>query len=207
MSHLSRERLLEAVEAEPSPDAAAHLQTCWRCRAEVEALRGTLRKVRAVDVPEPSPLFWDHLTARVREAIAAEPTPDRARVPVRPWWRPVLAALLVLVSAVLVDRGVRMSRAPAAPAATAARSTPATDRTGDWDLDAGADWQFIVELATMSAVHEDETAEAEEIDTHVGAADLGMSELSADEQRALVKLLNEAIAEGGAAPRTVKGDV
>jgi hypothetical protein len=207
MSHLSRERLLDAIEAEPSPEAAAHLHSCSRCRAEVEALRGTLRKVRAVDVPEPSPLFWDHLTERVREAIAAEPAPDRAAASARWWWRPALAALVVLVSAVLVDRGVRMSRAPVTPAAVADRSTPPANEIAVWDLDAGDDWQFIVELATASARHGDEAGGAEEIDTRVGAADLGVSELSADEQRALVKLLSEAIAEGGAAPRTVKGDV
>ncbi|TAK14673.1 MAG: hypothetical protein EPO35_09190 [Acidobacteria bacterium] len=44
----------------------------------------------AGEVPEPSPLFWHHLSARVREAVAAEPIPG-------PWWmmywRPVLAAV------------------------------------------------------------------------------------------------------------------
>ena len=34
--------------------------------------------VAEVEVPEPSPLFWDHLSARVRDAVAAEPA--------RRWW-------------------------------------------------------------------------------------------------------------------------
>ncbi len=31
-----------------------------------------------VEVPEPSPLFWDHLSARVGEAVAAEQAPRRS---------------------------------------------------------------------------------------------------------------------------------
>ena len=58
----------------------------------------------AVDVPEPSPLFWDHLSARVREAVTAD------AVPARPWfgvgrWSWGLAAVMsvaVLVIAVSV---------------------------------------------------------------------------------------------------------
>ena len=40
--------------------------------AEVAALRAAMASAASVDVPEPSPLFWDHLSQRVREAIAAE---------------------------------------------------------------------------------------------------------------------------------------
>jgi hypothetical protein len=210
MSHLSRDRLLEAVEADAAPDAAAHLASCARCRSEVEALRRTLDEVRAVDVPEPSPLFWDHLTLRVREAIAMEPALDRPRQTARSWWRPALATLLVLVTAVLVDRGVRQRyRRPDAgrPVAVQSISNPAAAASGPWDLDAGDDWQFIVEVATASAVHGAAPQADEAIDARIGSADLGVSELSADERRELVKLLNDAIAETGVAARPVKGDV
>jgi hypothetical protein len=209
MSHLSRDRLLEAVEAEASPESesAAHLASCWRCRSEVEALRRTLRDVRAVDVPEPSPLFWDHLTQRVRAAIDAEPVVDPASAPARPWWRPALAALLVLLAAVLVDRGVRLSRDRASSVAVVERGPAAPSVAGAGaDLDAGDDWQFLVDLAAASAASAEEVHGGDDIDTHIGTADLGVSALSADEQRVLVKLLNDALAEG-AGPRPVKGDV
>jgi hypothetical protein len=207
MSHLSRDRLLEAVEAEPSAETSTHLSSCWRCRSEVEALRRTLQDVRAVEAPEPSPLFWDHLTARVHEAIAAEPLPGSAPSAVRTWWRPALAAALVFVAAVLVDRGVRLSRPTPPPSAAAARGSagPATETPAAWDLDGGDDWQFIVDVATASAGHAEEPHSNDAIDTRIGSVDLGVSELSADERRELVKLLNDALAEGGARP--VKGDV
>jgi hypothetical protein len=207
MSHPSRDQLLEAVEAEASAATAAHLSSCWRCRSEVEALRRTLRDVRAVEAPEPSPLFWDHLTSRVREAIEAEPLPASAPSGVRTWWRPALAAALVFMAAVLVDRGVRLSRATPPPPAAADRGPagPATETPAAWDLDAGDDWQFIVDVATASAGHAEEPHSHDEIDTRIGSVDLGVSELSGDERRELVKLLNDALAEGGARP--VKGDV
>jgi hypothetical protein len=206
MSHLSRDQLLEVVEAEASVEHAAHLSSCWRCRSEVESLRRTLRDVRTVEAPEPSPLFWDHLASRVREAIAAEPLPGSTPAAVRTWWRPALAAALVLVAAVLVDRGVRLSRGTPPPPAAVDRGSPvpAAESAAAWDLDAGDDWQFIVDLATASAGHPEEPQSGDEIGARIGSADLGVSELSADEQRELVKLLNDALAEGG---RPVKGDV
>ena len=208
MTHLSRERLLEAVEAETTPDAAAHLASCARCRAEVDGLRQTLDEVRVVDVPEPSPLFWDHLTQRVREAIAAEPEPVRAGI--RPWWRPALAAALVLAVAVLVERGVRRA-GPAvgkAPAVAAAGVTPQALSSSDaWALDAGDDWQFIVDVAAASATHDGSVSADESVETRIGSADLGVSELSADEQRELVKLLNDALAQARVEARPAKGDV
>ena len=124
MTHLSRERLLEAVESGAWADTADHLASCARCRAEVDALRRTLDEVRAVDVPEPSPLFWDHLTARVRDAIAAEPEP--LRVGVRSWWRPAFAAGVVFVAAVLVHlaSGSITREATRPPVPTASRMGP-----------------------------------------------------------------------------------
>lgn len=46
---------------------------------ELKALED--RVADALDVPEPSPLFWEHFPNRVRAAIAAEPLKNTA------WWR------------------------------------------------------------------------------------------------------------------------
>jgi hypothetical protein len=213
MSCLSRDRLLEAVEAPFSPDTARHLASCPRCRDEVEALRRTYEAVRAVEVPEPSPLFWDHLTARVREAIAAEPLPGDARrasmwsLGARRWWRPACAATLILIVGFAIDRGMR--RAPG-PVRVESDSTPAKyEASTEFDLAGGADWQFIVDVAAGAAddVGGAPTADAA-LDAGPGAAELAVSELSPDERRELVKLLNEALESGALQPpRTGKGDV
>ncbi len=49
------------------------------CRAELARLDEVLRDVAAVDMPEPSPLFWDYLSARIRDRVAHEPPPAPAR--------------------------------------------------------------------------------------------------------------------------------
>ena len=54
-------------------------------------------RLQSGDVPEPSPLFWDHLSARVHDAVAAE---GGARVA---WWRPsAWPALTIPAAAALV---------------------------------------------------------------------------------------------------------
>jgi hypothetical protein len=208
MTCLSRDRLLEAVEGVDAPETAAHLVVCARCRDEVESLRRTLDDVRGVDVPEPSPLFWDHLTTRVREAIAAEPPQAAAWSGLRAWgrgerswWRPAAAVAIVLVVGLAVDRVARRSNdspesvAPSSSTGSqiAGQSAPGLDRAG-LDLAAGDDWQFIVDVAAHAAGEAEGDAPAEGvIDASAGSSELALSELSADEQRALMQLLNEEL--------------
>ena len=71
MTHLSPDERLALIEAAGAPDHP-HLAACARCRAEVEEARAALGEVRLAEVPEPSPLFWEHLSARVSERMAAE---------------------------------------------------------------------------------------------------------------------------------------
>src|SRR5437762_12868319 len=90
-----------------------------------------LALLRDVDVPEPSPLFWDHLSQRVREAVANEPPPapgwmNRLNVA---WAAGVFGAVAVVVLAVNLHRGAPqpVSSAPppvGADVARAGRSRP-----------------------------------------------------------------------------------
>ena len=52
----------------------------------------TERVHHALDVPEPSPLFWDHFPNRVRAAIDAAPAAEAA-----PWWKRRAFALAMAV--------------------------------------------------------------------------------------------------------------
>jgi hypothetical protein len=72
IGHLSPAELLDIAEGALSEAARPHLAVCDACRGELTTIRATIEGVRAVDVPEPSPLFWNHLSRRVREAVAAE---------------------------------------------------------------------------------------------------------------------------------------
>src|SRR5688572_11533457 len=95
MSHLSRDERLLALDGALDAARQAHLGSCASCRTDVETLGGVLARVRAVDVPEPSPLFWDHLAARVGDAIAREPAPvaDRGGWSRRLAWAAVAVAI------------------------------------------------------------------------------------------------------------------
>ena len=80
MSHLSRDERLLALEGALHAARQAHTsRAACRCRTEVDALAPRRGAGSAVDVPEPSPLFWDHLAARVGDAIAREPAPSPDR--------------------------------------------------------------------------------------------------------------------------------
>jgi hypothetical protein len=84
--HLSPDELIDLAEDARAEAAVPHLQSCEVCRHQVVALRATMSTAAGIDVPEPSPLFWDHLSHRVREGI------DREEVPAaRPAWRALAA--------------------------------------------------------------------------------------------------------------------
>jgi hypothetical protein len=111
MRHLSRDESMQAAEgsAERSgvPAAArAHLDDCSACRAEVDQLRATLRDAASLAVPEPSPLFWEHFSARVSQAVHAEEMQkERASRESRGWtpqWRAWPALAGSAVTALLV---------------------------------------------------------------------------------------------------------
>ena len=121
MSHLSRDERLLALDDALPQGRVAHLAECVACRADVETLRKVVARVRASDVPEPSPLFWDYLAARVSDAIAREPLPVAAspawwRMPRFTWAAAALAALAVLAG--------YLGPARRQPAPVAAHATP-----------------------------------------------------------------------------------
>jgi hypothetical protein len=75
MGHLSREELVDSLDESLPLARLAHVDICAHCRAERDALAAVLRDVSRVEMAEPSPLFWDRLSARVREGLANEPAP------------------------------------------------------------------------------------------------------------------------------------
>jgi hypothetical protein len=70
--HLNAEDLVDIAEGTRPESSAPHLATCEPCRAQLRELRAMMSEAGGVGVPEPSPLFWDHLSRRVSEAVAAE---------------------------------------------------------------------------------------------------------------------------------------
>ncbi len=188
MSHLSRDERLLALDAALEPARQAHLASCPACGADVEALRAVLARVRAVDVPEPSPLFWDHLAARVGDAIAREPAPVAARS----WWSPRLAWAAAAVVITAAGTGYLM-RPPAPSAAVVAHvvpevSEPSVATTNPPAIDGEESltedgWALIAAVAE-EAGHDDDLFAPE-----AGQAELSISTLSPAERTALASEL------------------
>ena len=146
--------------------------------------------LRGVDVPEPSPLFWDHLSERIREAVAAEPLPSAgwaSRFSVA-WAAGVCGAIAVLVLAVVVTTQHARSAASATVPAAATDAVQAADSLPALQDDPS--WAVMGELA--SQMDFDEAGAAGLIATP-GAADSAIDLLSQDEQRAVVDLLRQEI--------------
>ena len=183
MRHLSRDERLTIIE---SADGAAHphLRECARCRAEVEAARAVLLEARLAEVPEPSPLFWDHLSARVSAQIAAVPLAPRAPGIA---WRvlvPLAIGVAALVLAVAIDRGpVRQGAAPNGPAAAAA-AAPAVSAPGT-DVD-DAPWSLLGEMAGQFDI--DTLSDSLGTSESTGAVD-AVYELNPQERVRLAELL------------------
>jgi hypothetical protein len=158
MSHLSRDEWLALVESDEDP-RSPHLAACERCREDVATGRALLAGLGRVDVPEPSPLFWDHFSARVAASLDAQPAPLVRR---GTRWRilvPLAVGVAALVMAVALDRGrPAPSGAPIQPAAVASDASP--EQLGDdehWQVLSSMAGDFDVETLSDSLGRSGET--------------------------------------------------
>lgn len=179
--HLTPEQCVEAAESART-EFQAHLTTCAHCAMQVAEMQRLMADVSlAAEVPEPSPLFWNHLSARVREAVDAEPAPMSWW---RAQWRPLaaIAGVLGVIAIVAVMKAPMWSR-DAAPVTVAALAETAPEETAS---ESDAVWNMISDVAsTMPA---DQVMDAG-MRPGRAATDAAIESLSANERAALVKLL------------------
>jgi hypothetical protein len=215
MTHLSPEELLDIAEgARPEH---AHLASCAACRDEVIGMRALMSAVAAADMPEPSPLFWDHLSSRVSDAVAMEAPPLSTRGDRWGWvfnvwsWRlaaPIAAAaaLAVAVFAVFnVSHGMPGSPLPPQQAAVAVApealgsntlragepaGEPADgDNASQFDSASDPSFAFVADLTTDMDM--DTALDAGLVSD--GSAEHAVTHLNEGELRELAKLLTEEI--------------
>jgi hypothetical protein len=205
MKHLSPDELIDLAEGVRTEIGAPHLANCGACRRQLAELRAallTFSNESAADVPEPSPLFWDHFSARVREAVAAEGSRrhERGWDLLKAWSRPqwlgavplagagaLIAVVIALASYVMAPR---VSDLPAVPTESinADVALPALGAADDptlslvADLTAGLDLDGAGEAGLTAPAHAG------------GAVDV-VSMLTADERRELQRLLQEELAK------------
>lgn len=200
--HLDEAMLLDAAEGARPDDVAAHLARCERCRVQVEELTAVMQMAEDVPAPEPSPLFWDRLSARVREAVAEEAAGERAAEPAgwaaRLWkWQTLASA--VAVAAVIMAVAVNRRSSPETSAVHSPAATePAVAATlGDLtpSVDDDPSLSFIADLA--GDLDWDDAVEAG-LTSGAGAVDRVVQDMSDDERRELRRVLQEEMGRPGA---------
>lgn len=174
MTHLTSDELVDALDGALEPSRKIHLDTCQPCLRQVAGLAAVLGEVSTVEVPEPSPLFWEHLSARVRTAIDAEPAALGAWSSWLRW--PVLAPIAALALIVLALM-VAVPRQPARSPAIAINES-----------EASADDSFAMVAALVGDMDWD-TAMSAGLTIEPGAADEAVLELTKAEQQELTRLL------------------
>jgi hypothetical protein len=194
MKHLSPSELVELVEGTLATARVGHLDACDRCRAAAAELENAVQRASAIDegVPEPSPLFWDHLSARVRAAVAHEHVSRTAGwlASVRPL-APVAAAVvvLVLVSATMI---MRRPAVPVSlqPGTDVAHVEPGMDVDSTIDPAHGEVWEVLTAAAADLELDE---AHAAGMSVPPSAIDRAVQRLSADELNELGRLLQSEL--------------
>ena len=192
MNHLSPADFVECAEGTPTAAHRRHLDSCDACRAQVARLRDSVQRFGPVNsaVPEPSPLYWEHLSSRIREEVAlAEPrapwVPIRALVP----------ALVALAIVIAVFNGRVEGPAVNAPLA----SVPAHA-----DLDFGSDspvepanadvWAVLTAAASDMAIDD---ARAAGLGVRSAAIDHAVQRLNPEELAELGRLLQSELKGSG----------
>lgn len=205
MTHLTPEEFTDLVDGVLPADRHGHLTGCPACRERADALRVTLQAAASNDVPEPSPLFWDHFSARVAEAIRREPRAAQGwarwmRTPAIAW-ASVAAAVVLVLAAVAWRQGGRDTAASAGQVPAVAHRQSPTAAVAEKDLQiAAADAEPDEAWALVRTVAEDvawDDAHAAGITARPGAAEGLAVELSAEERAELARLLETELKRAG----------
>lgn len=151
---------------------------------DFDALIGEIKA--AGDVPEPSPLFWNHLNARVRAAVAEEPI---ARAWWSLYWRPLAAVVGTAGFAVflLLRSGAPPLPAPVLPVVPARPAAP-SDLVAD--VEVSEMWRMIQVAAPKVEI--DSVRETGLMPSQY-ATDQAIEALTPSEREALVRLLRKEI--------------
>jgi hypothetical protein len=194
--HLSADTLVDLAEGTRSEAAESHLQRCEACRRQIAELRAVMKAAAGVDMPEPSPLFWEHLSERVRRDVAAEAVPrrffDTSWLGISSAWRIAVTVATVAIVAVLLGRVSREAQSipPKSPALSTASddalAIPVADTVDDPSL------ALVVDLASQM---DSEAVVESGLSNHLGGLDEMVVTLTAGERGELRRLLKDELAK------------
>ena len=194
MAHLTPEQILDISDGTRPAAEFPHLSSCTACAARAEEIARTIALAAEVDVPEPSPLFWDHLSDRIRHRVAQAAAPEASWWPIfASPWRAVLASAAAVVLVLAVGMAVRRPvSAPETP--TAVVPEPAIVES----LIAIDDDPALALLADLSTELDWDAASEAGLVPAQGTVDNVLVALTGDERNELQRILEEALAAAGA---------
>jgi hypothetical protein len=197
--HLTSEELVDIAEGTRSEASAPHLTGCDPCRAQLTDLRAMMSAAADVDVPEPSPLFWDHLSSRVSAAIAAE-TPGTQLAPSRELFRTLFGSRTVQVAVALAASVLivmLVNGRPTVPAVVEAPGLTIADAVADPLGVAADDDDSLTLVASLTDGQDLETVREAGLAPR-GSAEHAVTHMSDGELRELRRLLKEELTRPGA---------
>jgi hypothetical protein len=215
MRHLAPGDLVDLAEGARAADSMPHLAACEACQRQVADLRAAMAGISSEgSIPEPSPLFWDRLSARVRDGVRNEDAPVRAlyfgsflsarRLALAAVWCVVVIAIGTALGSRLIAPRPQIPGA-SAPAGrvepvqpieptdnvqSAQATSPALGSVDDPSLSLVADYGKTLDW--------DEVREQMSMPAHTRSIDATVSELNAEERQELHRLLTEELARRAA---------
>ncbi|MCC6988410.1 MAG: hypothetical protein IT181_05395 [Acidobacteria bacterium] len=192
---LTPDEFVDLVDGTLAAGREAHLADCAACAATATDVREALAAAMSAEVPEPSPLFWPSVNARVQAAVA-----ESAATGWRAWLRldvlvPIAGLALVVVAiASAVDGLSPGGRIPTGPdvavadgpvefASEAADDAPAAPAATDDALAMVADLASALPEGGWDALGV----------TRLPDLDIAAAALSVEERDALAALLQSAV--------------
>ena len=195
MAHLTPEQILDIADGTRPAAEFPHASSCIACAARVEEIARTIALAAEVDVPEPSPLFWDHLSDRIRHRVAQEAAPEASWWPAfASPWRAVLASTAAVVLVLAVGVAVRRPVSPPGTPTAGAIPEPAIIES----LVAIDDDPALALLADLSTELDWDAASEAGLVPAQGTVDNVLVALTGDERNELQRILEEALAAAGA---------
>ncbi len=204
MTHLSEVELVDLLDGALPSARERHLDECDSCRTIATRMRGAFALAKDVEMPEPSPLFWEHFSARVHEGVRVAEAGQTAG-----WfgWAQGATAVWAMSAALLtlvVVAGVWRATAPG-PRKAASAATVASVADGAANEDPFALGAFDAETdeawALVRTVADDVTwddAAADGFGVYPGSVEHAMATLTGDERSELVRLLEAETKKRGA---------
>jgi hypothetical protein len=196
--HLTDLELVDHLDGRLAAERARHLSGCATCAGRADRMTEVVDAASGIDVPEPSPLFWQHQASRISEAIAAD---DVRRPAHRAVWG-LIPRWAWTVALVLLGAGIywlrpqpladRVAPAPAFPVVSEA--TPSHDVFSE-GADVDEAW------AVVRTVAEDvgwDGANDGGVVVRPEAAERVVPQLSAAERSELARLIAEELRRNGA---------